>query len=102
MLLQPHLLYWRIMLALRPAGGSSVIFTPFCRMLTGKAGLGMLVSHSRKSLCTCAGATGQHSFIFYHHYGLSWSSLAATGRMGCLHHTHTNYASASAKFGSWS
>jgi hypothetical protein len=48
----PHLLYWRIMFALRPAGGSRVIFMPFCRMLTGNAGLGMLVSHSRKSLCT--------------------------------------------------
>lgn len=36
-------------LALRPVGGSSVIFTPFCRIATGKIGEGMEVSHRRKS-----------------------------------------------------
>ena len=32
-----------------------VILEPFCRMGTGNLGLGMLVSHSRKSLWTCRG-----------------------------------------------
>jgi hypothetical protein len=50
------LLYCRSRLARSPAGGSSVILTPSCSRLTGKEGLGMLVSHSRKSLCTCEGS----------------------------------------------
>ena len=64
-LLQPakyasvNLLYCLSRFALRPAGGSSVIFTPSCRMLTGKEGLGMLVNHRRKSLCTCAVKVGR-------------------------------------------
>lgn len=35
--------------ALRPAGGSLVIFTPSCRMDTGKAALGMDVIHSLRA-----------------------------------------------------
>ena len=41
--------YERFRLALTPAGGSLVILTPFCRIVTGKCGDGMLVSHSLKS-----------------------------------------------------
>lgn len=36
-----------------PRGGSTVNFEPFCRMDTGNFGLGILVSHKRKSRCTC-------------------------------------------------
>ena len=45
-----------------PLGGSTVILEPFWRMKTGNLGLGMLVSHSRKSRCTWNRAIG-HSFI---------------------------------------
>ena len=55
----PHLLYCLVRLLLSPLGGSRVILTPFCRMLTGKSGDGMLVSHRRKSLCTCRGEGGR-------------------------------------------
>mmetsp|Transcript_16562 Transcript_16562/g.49426 ORF Transcript_16562/g.49426 Transcript_16562/m.49426 type:complete len:254 (+) Transcript_16562:1410-2171(+) len=48
-------LYVRTRLLFRPFGGSSVILTPSCSTETGKSGLGMLVSHSRKSLCTLSG-----------------------------------------------
>ena len=35
--------------ARRPWGGSNVIFTPFCRTEMGKVGVGIEVSHNRKS-----------------------------------------------------
>ncbi len=39
-------------LALIPRGGSTVILLPFCKIITGNCGLGILVNHNRKSLCT--------------------------------------------------
>ena len=39
-----------------PRGGSTVILLPFCKIITGNFGLGILVSHRRKSLWTCSGS----------------------------------------------
>ena len=39
-----------------PRGGSTVILEPFCRIDTGNLGLGMLVSHRRKSRDTLLGS----------------------------------------------
>lgn len=43
------------MLNRRPAGGSLVILTPFCKMETGNLSLGYDVSHSLKSGCVVSG-----------------------------------------------
>lgn len=45
-------IYDRNKLALIPRGGSTVILLPFCKIITGNCGLGILVNHNRKSLCT--------------------------------------------------
>mmetsp|Transcript_68319 Transcript_68319/g.134107 ORF Transcript_68319/g.134107 Transcript_68319/m.134107 type:complete len:220 (+) Transcript_68319:1348-2007(+) len=39
------------MFSLSPSGGSVVTFSAFCKMPSGKAGLGMVVSQRRKSSC---------------------------------------------------
>lgn len=43
------------MFALMPAGGSTVILLPFCKMATGKCGEGVEVSQILKSLWTTSG-----------------------------------------------
>lgn len=47
-----RVIYDRKRFALIPRGGSTVILLPFCKIITGNIGLGILVSHNRKSLCT--------------------------------------------------
>lgn len=43
--------YDLVIFALKPFGGSLVIFTPFCRTNTGKWSAGYEVNHKRKSGC---------------------------------------------------
>ena len=44
--------YRRLVFAFSPFGGSVVILMLLCKMAIGKSGLGLELSHRRKSLCT--------------------------------------------------